>query len=112
MPQKVRERHFRFQRILNLYIKCSDGGPRARHAAEPARARGGARLVRFKYRRMMPKLLAALEFRSNNGARRPLLDALAAIRRAEGEGRQYFRTYEIAIEGVIRPKWRGIVSAR
>jgi hypothetical protein len=61
------------------------------------------------YRRMMPRLLAALDFRSNNGMHRPLLDALAAIRRAEGEGRQYFRADEIAIEGVIRPKWREIV---
>jgi hypothetical protein len=58
---------------------------------------------------MMPKLLAALEFRSNNGAHRPLLDALHAIRRAEGAGRQYFRADEVAIDGVIRPKWRDIV---
>jgi TnpA family transposase len=54
-------------------------------------------------------LLAALEFRSNNGAHRPLLDALHAIRRAEGDGRQYFQADEVAIEGVIRPKWRDIV---
>ena len=33
---------------------------------------------------MMPRLLAALDFRSNNGAHRPLLDALDAIRRARG----------------------------
>src|SRR4051794_19398930 len=39
----------------------------------------------------------------------PLLDALGAIRRAEGEGRQYFRDDEVAIEGVIRPKWRDVV---
>jgi hypothetical protein len=58
---------------------------------------------------MMPRLLAALDFRSNNGAHRPLLDALDAIRRAESEGRQYFRADEIAVEGVIRPKWRDIV---
>jgi hypothetical protein len=34
---------------------------------------------------------------------------LGAIRRAEGEGGQYFRADEVAIEGVIRPKWRDIV---
>ena len=61
------------------------------------------------YRRMMPKLLDALDFRSNNGMHRPLLDALSAIRRAEGDGRQYFPADEITIEGVIRPKWRDIV---
>jgi hypothetical protein len=58
---------------------------------------------------MMPRLLAALDFRSNNGAHRLLLDALATIRRAEGDGRQYFSADELAIEGVVRPKWRDIV---
>lgn len=57
----------------------------------------------------MPKLLAALNFRSNNGAHRPVLDALDAIRRAEGEGRQFLTVNEVAIEGVVRPKWRDIV---
>jgi transposase-like protein len=61
------------------------------------------------YRRMMPKLLDALDFRSNNGMHRPLLDALLAIRRAEGDGRQYFPADEITIDGVVRPKWRDIV---
>src|SRR5260370_24143677 len=58
---------------------------------------------------MMRRLLAALDCRSNNGAHRPLLDALSAIRRAEGDGRQYFSADEIAADGVIRPKWRDIV---
>ena len=43
-------------------------------------------------RRTLPKLLAALEFRSNNG-----------------DGRQYFALSEIAVADVIRPKWRDIV---
>ena len=60
------------------------------------------------YRRMMPKLLAALDFRSNNGGHRPLIDALAMIRAAEGNGRQYFGVEEVAIDGVVRPKWRDI----
>jgi hypothetical protein len=58
---------------------------------------------------MMPKLLAALDFRSNNGAHRPLIDALERVRAAEGEGRQYFGYDEVPIEGVVRPKWRDIV---
>ncbi|MBV8576748.1 MAG: DUF4158 domain-containing protein, partial [Acetobacteraceae bacterium] len=80
------------------------GTPRSRRVHTAVRASYGS-----YYRRMMPKLLAALEFRSNNGAHRPLLDALDAIRRAEGAGRQYFRADELAIDGVIRPKWRDIV---
>ena len=30
-----------------------------------------------RYRRMLPRLLAALQFRSNNVAHRPIIDALA-----------------------------------
>jgi TnpA family transposase len=80
------------------------GTPQNRRVHTAVRASYGS-----YYRRMMPRLLAALEFRSNNGAHRPLLDALDAIRCAEGEGRQYFRVDEIAVDGVIRPKWRDIV---
>jgi hypothetical protein len=80
------------------------GTPQSRRVHTAVRASYGS-----YYRRMMPRLLAALDFRSNNGAHRPLLDALATIRRAEGDGRQYFSTDEIAIEGVVRPKWRDIV---
>ena len=80
------------------------GTPQSRRVHTAVRASYGS-----YYRRMMPRLLAALDFRSNNGAHRPLLDALATIRRAEGDGRQYFSADEIVIEGVVRPKWRDIV---
>ena len=80
------------------------GTPQSRRVHTAVRASYGS-----YYRRMMPKLLAALEFRSNNGTHRPLLDALDVIRRAEGEGRQFFKADEVTIEGVIRPKWRDIV---
>jgi TnpA family transposase len=80
------------------------GTPQSRRVHTAVRASYGS-----YYRRMMPRLLAALDFRSNNGAHRPLLDALATIRRAAGDGRQYFSADEIAIEGVVRPKWRDIV---
>jgi hypothetical protein len=80
------------------------GTPQSRRVHTAVRASYGS-----YYRRMMPKLLTALDFRSNNGTHRPLLDALDAIRRAEGEGRQFFKADEVTIAGVIRPKWRDIV---
>src|SRR5271166_4045902 len=40
------------------------------------------------YRRMLPKLLAAIEFRANNATHRPLLDAIEVIRAAVDGGRQ------------------------
>ncbi len=60
------------------------GTPQSRRVHTAVRASYGSH-----YRRMTPKLLAALDLRSNNGTHRPLLDALDAIRRAEGEGRQF-----------------------
>ena len=92
------------QSTLEALAREALGAPRSRRVHTAVRASYGS-----YYRRMMPKLLAALEFRSNNGAHRPLLDALHAIRRAEGDGRQYLQADEVAIEGVIRPKWRDIV---
>lgn len=80
------------------------GTPQSRRVHTAVRASYGSH-----YRRMMPKLLAALDFRSNNGTHHPLLDALHAIRRAEGKGRQFFKADEVTIEGVIRPKWRDVV---
>jgi hypothetical protein len=58
---------------------------------------------------MVPKLLAALEFRSNNATHRPLLDAIDAIRSHQGDSHQYFALSEISVDDVIRPKWRDIV---
>src|SRR5208337_5144741 len=55
------------------------------------------------YRRMLPKLLAAIEFRSNNATHRSLLDAIEVIRAAVDGGRQYYELDEIAVEDVIRP---------
>ena len=62
-----------------------------------AAASGGARSARIHtavrasygsyYRRMLPRLLAALDFRSNNAVHRPLLDAIEVIRAAAGGGR-------------------------
>nr|WP_247891371.1 hypothetical protein [Azospirillum aestuarii] len=61
------------------------------------------------YRRMLPKLLDALEFLSNNAVHRPLLEAIDAIQRERESTGQYHALADIAVEGVIRPKWRGIV---
>ena len=59
---------------------------------------------------MMPKLLAALDFRSNNGSHRPLIDALERVRAAEGEGRQYFSCDEVppsleAVRSELGRRW-------
>lgn len=91
-----------FQALVKEALATGQAPSRRVHKA--VRASYGA-----YYRRMMPKLLAALDFRSNNSAHKPLTDALMKIRAAEHDGRQYFSTAEVAIDGVVRPKWRDIV---
>jgi len=61
------------------------------------------------YRRMLPKLLDILDFRSNNAVYRPLLDAIDVIKRENESGQQHFTLSEVTVDGVIRPKWRNLV---
>jgi hypothetical protein len=63
------------------------------------------------YRRGLPGLLAALEFRSNNAAHRPVTDALALLRRYAGRDgvRFYDRAERVPMEGVVPPEWREAV---
>jgi TnpA family transposase len=58
---------------------------------------------------MLPKLLAVLDLRSNNAIHRPLLDAIEMLRSRLDEQQQYYKLSEIAVDGVIRPKWRDVV---
>jgi hypothetical protein len=55
------------------------------------------------YRRMLPPLLSALDFFSNNVGWRPILDALTLIVRLNGEGRR-FVPMALAPEGSIPRK--------
>jgi hypothetical protein len=62
------------------------------------------------YRRMVPALLEALDFRSNNAAHQPVIEALALVRRYAGTRQRYLPTYEaVPIDGVVRPLWRDAV---
>jgi hypothetical protein len=65
------------------------------------------------YRRMLPPLLEALEFRSNNAAHRPVIEALDLLKRHRGSRQQYFTAADqMPLDGVIRTKWRDIVVER
>ena len=61
------------------------------------------------YRRMLPLLLDALEFRSNNDAHQPVIDALAILKKYRDSKQQHFLLDEIPIVGIVRDKWREIV---
>jgi TnpA family transposase len=62
------------------------------------------------YRRMLPKILDALEFCSNNTAHRPVIDALGLLKAYRDSGKQYFSTNDVVpIEGIVKGKWLDIV---
>jgi TnpA family transposase len=62
------------------------------------------------YRRMVPKILETLEFRSGNTQHRPVLMALNLIQQLRKQTQRFIPlNEEIPIEGVIRNKWREVV---
>lgn len=61
------------------------------------------------YRRMLPLLLDALEFRSNNAAHQPVIHALAILKTHRDRKQQHFLLDAVPVEGVVRDKWREIV---
>jgi hypothetical protein len=64
------------------------------------------------YRRMLPKLLAALEFRCNNTTYRPVMDALDLLRRyTDRPARDRFCDHgeKVPVEGVVPREWADAV---
>jgi TnpA family transposase len=64
------------------------------------------------YRRMLPRLLAALEFRCANTRYRPVMDALDLLARyaqRPGQDRFYPASEAVPVDGVVPREWRGAV---
>ena len=64
------------------------------------------------YRRMLPRLLAALEFRSNNSAHQPIIDALTLLRAystRSGAIRHYAPGDRAPLESIVPAEWRAAV---
>jgi len=65
---------------------------------------------RSHYRRVLPDLLDALEFRSNNAAHRPLIRALDLLKRyAASKSRLFAPTEDVPIDGVVPSGWADTV---
>jgi TnpA family transposase len=68
---------------------------------------------RGHYRRMVPRLLAALEFRSNNDRHRPVMEALDLLKRfAESKVRTFPSAEDVPLDGVVRGLWREAVMEK
>ena len=65
---------------------------------------------RAHYRRMLPRLLGALEFRSNNEAHRPVIRAIELLKRyADSKVHAYPPEEDVPLDGVVRGPWRDAV---
>ncbi|MCC6628228.1 MAG: Tn3 family transposase [Chloroflexi bacterium] len=67
------------------------------------------------YRRLVPIILRTLEFRSNNDRHRPVIEALALLKRyVEAPSTQPYFTLgdDVPLDGVVRPAWRDLVVTR
>ncbi len=65
------------------------------------------------YRVMLPKLLEALDFRCNNTAYRPVMDALDLLHRykdRDGRLTHYDETESPPIDGVVKADWRDALT--
>ena len=68
---------------------------------------------RSHYRRMVPRLLHALDFRSNNKAHQPVLRALALVKKyADSKLHTYPPEEDVPLEGVVRSPWQEAVLDR
>lgn len=62
------------------------------------------------YRRLLPKLLSALSFRSNNDVHRPVILALELLKKYANSNQQYYSADDnVPIEGVIKPSQRELL---
>ena len=64
------------------------------------------------YRTMLPKLLEALEFRCNNTAYRPVMDAVDLLHRykdRDGRLKHYEPAERVPLDGVVKAEWRPAV---
>lgn len=91
------------QTLLDLLREYKAAGPACRTKVHThLRASRGSH-----YRRIVPRVLQALAFRSNNAAHRQVVEVLALLRKyAESQARHYAEDEEVPIEGVVPPRWR------
>jgi hypothetical protein len=53
---------------------------------------------------MLPPILDALKFRSNNAAHQPIIQALVWLKTNRDSRKQFIACNEIPIDGVVRPQ--------
>jgi len=105
-------------RVRDVVFPAAGGEQKLRDVVREYKSRGPA--YRFQvhtylrasyaahYRRMVPQLLQALEFRSNNAAHQPLIQALELLKRYAGSSQRLYPAQEdVPLRGVVPPAIEG-----
>src|SRR6266581_2466954 len=91
------------QELVKEYKATGPGYRRKLHQAM-------RRSYQAHYRRLLPPLLDTLEFRSNNDAHQPIVQAIQLLKRyATSKARTFAAADVVPLRGVVRPGWRDLV---
>jgi len=97
------------QTLRDLVKEWKANGPVYRHRLRTVMRNS----YRAHYRQMLPALLKALEFRSNNDRHRPVIRALELLRKySETKVRTYPSDEDVPIDGVVRGLWQDAVKEK
>jgi hypothetical protein len=93
------------QTLADLVKELKSTGPAYRqHVSTVMRAS-----YSHHYRRVIPALLQALEFRSNNQMHQPVIRALDVIKEAAGRAPRFYDPEEVPLEGIVSSGWRELI---
>ena len=94
--------------LRNLVKEWKATGPLYRSHVQTVMQRS----YRSHYRRMLPRLLETLEFRSNNAMHQPLMRACALLKQyLQSRLQTYPLEADVPLDGVVRDGWRDVVLA-
>ena len=93
------------QTLADLVKELKSTGPAYRqHVSTVMRAS-----YSHHYRRAVPALLRALEFRSNNRMHQPVIRALEVIKQTAGRAPRFYDPEEVPLEGIVSSGWRELI---
>ena len=93
------------QTLADLVKELKSTGPAYRqHVSTVMRAS-----YSHHYRRAIPALLQALEFRSNNQMHQPVIRALDVIKQAAGRAPRFYDPEEVPLQGIVSSGWRELI---
>lgn len=65
------------------------------------------------YRRILPDIINALRFNSNNDKYKPIIEAIGIINKyLDSKSRYYLKDEIVPLDGVVRPMWKDMIEEK